>query len=49
MGMGTPLRVLLVEDSEDDAFLVLRELQRGGYEVTSERIDTPTADRKSVV
>jgi len=26
----TPLRVLLVEDSEDDALLVLRELRRGG-------------------
>ncbi|MFS0518046.1 sensor histidine kinase [Nostoc sp. UIC 10607] len=41
--MGIPLRVLLVEDSEDDAFLLLRELQRGDYEVTFERIDTPTA------
>ncbi|MFN6486030.1 MULTISPECIES: sensor histidine kinase [unclassified Nostoc] len=41
--MGIPLRVLLVEDSEDDAFLLLRELQRGGYEVTFERVDTPTA------
>jgi hypothetical protein len=29
---GRPLRVLLVEDSEDDARLVLRELERGGFE-----------------
>ena len=25
------LRVLLVEDSENDAMLLLRELRRGGY------------------
>jgi len=41
--MGTPLRVLIVEDSEDDAILVLRELRRGGYEPTFERVDTPQA------
>ena len=34
------LRVLLVEDSEDDAALVLRELRRGGYEMIWERVDT---------
>ena len=39
------LRVLIVEDSEDDALLVLRELRRGGYEPTSERVDTPEAMR----
>ncbi len=32
------LRVLLVEDSEDDAALVLRALRRGGYAVHSERV-----------
>ena len=41
--MGIPLRVLIVEDSEDDTILVVRELQRGGYEPTSERVDTPEA------
>ena len=41
--MGTPLRVLMVEDSADDAFLVLRELRRGGYEPLHERVDTPEA------
>ena len=35
------LRVLLVEDSEDDAELILHELERGGYRVTSQRVDTP--------
>ncbi len=38
--MGIPLRALLVEDSEDDAFLVLRELQRGGFNIIHERVDT---------
>ena len=38
---GTPLRVLLVEDSENDALLLLRELRRGGYEPVSERVSTP--------
>lgn len=41
--MNTPLRVLLVEDSEDDAALLLRELRRGGFQPTSERVDTPAA------
>jgi hypothetical protein len=34
------LRVLMVEDSEDDARLLARELTRGGFEVASERVDT---------
>ena len=33
------LRLLLVEDSEDDAELVLLELRRGGYDVSSARVD----------
>ncbi len=39
----TALRLLLVEDSEDDAFFVLKELRRGGYEVLSQRVETPEA------
>jgi response regulator RpfG family c-di-GMP phosphodiesterase len=39
--MSTPLRVLLVEDVEDDALLVLRQLQQGGFDPTSERVDAP--------
>ena len=34
------LRVLLVEDSENDAMLLLRELRRGGYEPVHERVHT---------
>ena len=35
-----PLRLLLVEDSDDDAALVLRELKRSQFEVTCERVQT---------
>lgn len=38
--MGKPLRVLVVEDSEDDALLLIRELQQGGYEPVFECVDT---------
>jgi signal transduction histidine kinase len=41
--MAPPLRVLMVEDDERDAILMLRELQRGDYDVTYERVDTPEA------
>jgi signal transduction histidine kinase len=35
------LHVLIVEDSEDDTLLLVRELRRGGYEPVFERIETP--------
>jgi len=38
--MGTPLRVLIVEDCEDDELLVSRELRKGGYDVTCQRVET---------
>ena len=41
--MGTPLRVLLLEDSADDAELLLRELKRGGYDPAVERVETREA------
>ncbi len=41
--MDVPLRVLLVEDSEDDALLLMRELRRGGYAPLCERVDTAPA------
>src|SRR5271157_2538541 len=37
------LKVLFVEDSEDDAALILRILTRVGYEVASERVETAKA------
>ncbi|MBI1776724.1 MAG: response regulator [Proteobacteria bacterium] len=41
--MSTPLRVLIVEDDPRDAALLVRELERGGYELTTIRVDTPEA------
>ncbi|MEP7291437.1 MAG: PAS domain S-box protein [Chloroflexota bacterium] len=41
--MNKPLSLLLIEDSEDDALLVLRELRRGGYDVNYDRVDSPSA------
>jgi len=38
--MGIPLRVLIAEDSDDDYQLLVRELQRAGYEVTPERVQS---------
>lgn len=38
--MATPLRLLVVEDTEDDALLLLRELRRGGYAPDWLRVET---------
>jgi PAS domain S-box-containing protein len=38
--MNEKLRVLIVEDSEDDAILLVRELRKGGYDVLFERVET---------
>src|SRR4030042_1046214 len=38
--MGTPLRVLIVEDSEEDTLLIIRELKRGGFDPIHERVET---------
>jgi signal transduction histidine kinase len=40
--MAIPLRALIVEDSEDDAALMVRELKRGGFDVTHLRVDSAT-------
>ncbi len=41
--MTTPLRVLIVEDSADDAELLARELRRGGYALEFDRVETGAA------
>lgn len=46
--MNKLLRCLIVEDSEDDALLVLRQLRGGGYDVTSERVETAEAMRAAL-
>ena len=38
--MSTPIRVLIVEDQEDDAALMLRELRRAQFEPEYERVET---------
>jgi PAS domain S-box-containing protein len=45
---GVILRVLIVEDLEEDASLLLLALRRGGYEVTFEVVDTPEAMRAAL-
>src|SRR5260370_8614805 len=41
--MTESVRVLVVEDSEDDSTLLVRELSRGGFDVDHQRVDTPTS------
>ncbi|MHB9004531.1 MAG: response regulator, partial [Coriobacteriia bacterium] len=38
--MAKPLAVLIVEDSESDAQLIVRLLTKAGYIVTTERVET---------
>jgi PAS domain S-box-containing protein len=42
------LRVLIVEDSEDDALLIIRNLKKGGYDPVYERVETATAMKKTL-
>lgn len=41
--MGKPICVLLIEDSESDAGMLVQELQRNGYEPRTERVETRDA------
>ena len=41
--MSKPLRALIVEDSKVDAALLVRELRRGGYDLSFERVETADA------
>jgi len=47
--MATPLRLLIVEDSEDDARLLIRELTKHGYELQYERLETPEAMHEALI
>lgn len=46
--MAIPLNILLVEDSPDDAALILDELRRGGYEPIATRVDREPDFRENV-
>src|SRR5262245_47992927 len=41
--MPRPLRLLIVEDSADDALLIVRQLQRSDFDPTWERVETSAA------
>jgi len=41
--MKSPLRALIVEDSENDTYLLLHDLERSDYEITHERVETAEA------
>jgi len=43
-----PLRVLLIEDDEQDGALVVRALTQAGYEVTATRVDTADELRRAL-
>lgn len=46
--MSEPLYLLLVEDSDEDAQLVIRELHREGYEIVYERVESAQAFREAL-
>jgi two-component system, cell cycle sensor histidine kinase and response regulator CckA len=46
--MNAALSVLIIEDSEDDAVIVLRELKRAGYDVDFKRVDSSDALKGSL-
>jgi PAS domain S-box-containing protein len=46
--MSRSIRVLLVEDSEDDALLVIRALKKGGYDSEYDRVETAGVMRKAL-
>lgn len=41
--MRRPLRLLHIEDSEDDAAIIARKLEQGGYALSVTRVSTPGA------
>ncbi len=42
------LRVLMVENAEDDTLLIIRELKKGGYKPVYERVETAAAMKKAL-
>ena len=43
-----PLRVLIIDDSEQDALLIIRELEKDGYHPFYERVETADAMKKAL-
>jgi signal transduction histidine kinase len=46
--MGKTVRVLIVEDSEDDTLMLVHELRRSGFDAAWERVENPTALRQAL-
>jgi CheY-like chemotaxis protein len=46
--MNVPLRVLIVEDSEDDILLLLQALRNGGYDPVYQRVEEAKAMRQAL-
>jgi PAS domain S-box-containing protein len=46
--MGQSLLALIVEDSIDDTYFIVRELQRAGFEVSFERVETAASMRAAM-
>lgn len=46
--MTKQLKVLVVEDSEDDALMIVRQLQKAGYTLTFVRVDTREKMREAL-
>ncbi len=46
---GIPLRLLIVEDVEDDMLLVLRELRAGGFDTSALRVEDEATMRTALV
>ena len=42
------LRVLMIDDSENDVLLIIRELKKGGYNPVYERVETAVAMKKAL-
>lgn len=47
-GSDRPLRVLLVEDYEPDAILLARTIARGGFNLTTRRVDSSAAMQRAL-
>ncbi|WP_089719157.1 hybrid sensor histidine kinase/response regulator [Candidatus Entotheonella palauensis] len=47
--MRKPLKVIIVDDNEDDAILLVRALRRGGFEPAYRCIDNATALRQTLI
>ena len=46
--MSITLRVLIVEDSEDDTLVLLRQLRNGGYDPTYQQVDSAAAMQEAL-